>query len=682
MRETTRARRAQWAAQVVLMIGVAAFLLPCSAGRSSRSAPPYPSDGAAPGPASGSGLATDGPLNLWPAHAMARIWRQQPVGQGGRVAIAAARNEYEPFQIVVSARGGDLTGITVQVSDLAGPAGTIKSWSIALYREHYVEVQSPSRLSPGPPGWYPDALIPFVSPVTGEPLDGPVYDAVPFNLSDGFNQPIWVDVYVPPATAAGIYTGLVTVTADAGLQATVPVELEVWSFMLPRRPAQQSSFGVIRQHLDQLYGLRGANDQAMALRRSFYQELIRHRLAPAILDDTIIPVDPQTGSVNLETAQAPGVSATAAATLHYYLDRLGMAAVGLPIFQDWPFPQALTTQRAQAKAYLAGWGTHFIKHGWADRLYIYLIDEPNSQAAYQLIRDWGALIDEVNAEYGTAIRFLVTEQPAPQQAAWGDLYGPVAIWAPCCDYVWQDMEDAAGQRTIAQRQALGEAVWWYTAMVQPSEAWLRSHGDPATLTEDYAPVWLLDYPPANLRIPSWLNQLSGLTGLLYWDTVYAGRSPDVWADPANLVVGRPPPQEGADYFLSDGLLLYPGHVETTGFDGPVPTMRLKWIREGMDDYDYIALLSGIGQRAFALEQVRTIARGWSDWDQDAAALYAARRQLGRRLDAHADQLAQEAYPRLWLPLVVRPRSPQRATWCEQRRRTARPVEQVRQGAHC
>lgn len=606
-----------------------------------------------PNPASPSGAIIDGPLVVWAADGMARIWREQEVGRGHLVSIAAARNEYEPFQIVVSARGGDLTGVNVRISDLIGPAGTINRLNITLYREHYVQVEHPSRFSPSPPGWYPDALIPF----SEHPAS--IFAGAPFQLADGFNQPIWLDLYVSPGAAAGKYTGVVTITADHGLQVTVPVELDVWKFMLPQQPTQRSAFGVIRLHLDKLYGpALGENPtRKLAIARGYYQELIRHRLAPMILDDVIIPPDPQTGAVDLETSPAPGVTETAAQNLHYYMDQQRMATVGLPIFPDWPFPQALTAQRAQAKQYLAAWGTFFAERGWHGRLYTYLLDEPDTAEAYQRIRDWSALVHEVNVEYRTSIKFLATEQPAPQEEAWGDLYGSVDIWVPCCDHVWQDLEYSDGQRTIAQRQALGEEIWWYTAMVQPSTAWLNVNNNPLVLEKNYAPIWLLDYPPANFRVPSWLNQLSGFTGLLYWDTVYTGRSADIWTDPANLVVERSLPRVGADYYLSDGLLFYPGHVNTIGFDGPIPTMRLKWIREGMDDYDYIALLSSIGHREFALEQVRTVARSWGDWDQEPAAFYAARQRLGEQLNSLADQLVEEPFSRVWMPVVMHAQKP-------------------------
>ena len=72
-------------------------------------------------------------------------------------------------------------------------------------------------------------------------------------------------------------------------------------------------------------------------------------------------------------------------------------------------------------------------------------------------------------------------------------------------------------------------------------------------------------------------------------------------------------------------------MATVGFDGPVPSLRLKWLRDSMDDYDYIALLKAHGEEAYALDQVRTLARGVDDWEMDPSLLYAARQQLGTRL---------------------------------------------------
>ena len=79
------------------------------------------------------------------------------------------------------------------------------------------------------------------------------------------------------------------------------------------------------------------------------------------------------------------------------------------------------------------------------------------------------------------------------------------------------------------------------------------------------------------------------------------------------------------------MLVYPGAY--VGVAGVVPSMRLKWLREGVEDYEYIELLKRRGRGAWALQTVRGIATDWSNWTQDTGALEAARRILGDAIAA-------------------------------------------------
>ena len=83
----------------------------------------------------------------------------------------------------------------------------------------------------------------------------------------------------------------------------------------------------------------------------------------------------------------------------------------------------------------------------------------------------------------------------------------------------------------------------------------------------------------------------------------------------------------------EGFLIYPGFRDRIGFDGPVPSIRLKWFREAVEDYAYIQLLRDAGEWPFARQQIQRFARGVGDWDDDTRALYEARRSMGERLSA-------------------------------------------------
>jgi hypothetical protein len=78
------------------------------------------------------------------------------------------------------------------------------------------------------------------------------------------------------------------------------------------------------------------------------------------------------------------------------------------------------------------------------------------------------------------------------------------------------------------------------------------------------------------------------------------------------------------------MLLYPGAAVGLHRTG-VPSIRLKWLRDGVDDFDYVELLKRRGEGEWALALVDSIAPDWVDWTRDVQALEATRSALGGRL---------------------------------------------------
>ena len=53
------------------------------------------------------------------------------------------------------------------------------------------------------------------------------------------------------------------------------------------------------------------------------------------------------------------------------------------------------------------------------------------------------------------------------------------------------------------------------------------------------------------------------------------------------------------------MLVYP--AEKVGYDGICPSLRLKAVRDAIEDYEYLAILDGLGRRAEALQIVAPLA---------------------------------------------------------------------------
>jgi hypothetical protein len=77
----------------------------------------------------------------------------------------------------------------------------------------------------------------------------------------------------------------------------------------------------------------------------------------------------------------------------------------------------------------------------------------------------------------------------------------------------------------------------------------------------------------------------------------------------------------------EGSLLYPG--VDAGVQGFITSIRLKQIREGLEDYEYLTILARRQSRSVAEAVVKKIARSWHDWDTDARHLLHARAEIAR-----------------------------------------------------
>ncbi len=201
---------------------------------------------------------------------------------------------------------------------------------------------------------------------------------------------------------------------------------------------------------------------------------------------------------------------------------------------------------------------------------------------------------------GISTVIAMTPTPALYDDGSGTGRSAVDIWV-----VLPKMYDAAPKR-ISEVLQKGDKVWFYNALVQ----------------DGYSPKWQIDFDPINYRIPhGFINQSLGLTGVLYWQV-------DLWTkDPWKDVQTH---SDKDDYYPGEGMLVYPG--KQVGIKGVVPSMRLKWVREGVEDYEYIEILKRLGRKNWALTVSQSVGLDWKNWTRDPNILESARRRLGEEIE--------------------------------------------------
>jgi len=546
---------------------------------------------------------------VWTTHALAKIRPLDPPpgGPARETVIFAARNEFEPFQLVLRSETGDLADVDVQVSDLYGPREAFFSNSnITVYLERYLNLKAASS-DEGDAGEWPDPLIPRVDQYFHERRN-----AFPFRLESGRNQPLWIEVYVPLRTPPGTYRGVVTVSAAGAVVASIPLVLTVWNFDLPSTSSLKTSFGfngvaALKQHRGQY-----TNDQDLLdITKVYAKAALLHRIS--IHGGTLSPPrsNERGGSLVIDWDN--------------YDREVGPFLDGTVFSQSEPLPGARATTvdlrldaglntEEKKVLYWREWVKHFREKGWLDRLFYYVWDEP-SPSDLPKVKERGRVARNASPE----LRNLVTTPLSDL------LLDEIDIWAPLINCFeprpgfWDFCHITASREAYDPEIQQGKSLWWYQAC--------SSHGcggGGGAYFEGW-PSYVIDIPAMANRIMEWLTWVYRVEGELYYNLVEAyGREIDPWND-IYLFGGN-----------GDGTLFYPGRPGQIGGSThiPIESIRLKLIREGLEDYEYLTSLSNIDSQ-LAQESARKLVTKTYQWNRDPEALYSVRQALGEKLNTRS-----------------------------------------------
>jgi hypothetical protein len=61
-------------------------------------------------------------------------------------------------------------------------------------------------------------------------------------------------------------------------------------------------------------------------------------------------------------------------------------------------------------------------------------------------------------------------------------------------------------------------------------------------------------------------------------------------------------------------------------------MRLKWLRDGVEDHEYVQIPKDLGKADLAMQIARSVGPDWTNWTRDPNAIEAARQKLGEAID--------------------------------------------------
>lgn len=493
-----------------------------------------------------------------------------------KFSISLAKNEREGCQFSIAAK--DDIPIVVTVGDFTNEAGNTLETSV--FREAYIEVPYKGSIFSD---FFPDGLIPYD-------------EKTPITVEKNMNQTFYIEAVSVADSPAGTYTAPVELLFDGKIIAKTSITAQVWNFTLPEESALETAVGLTGEIFELAAGLENNNygintwlsfydgsivltEEQRAVYKAYYDFLLEHKLCPNHLPYDILD----------ERADA-------------YMSDPRVTAFCIPYPED-------------DKKLLAYWEKVNSNPEWAEKAYFYPVDEPtNTQGRIESFTERTERLAELCPGYHMVCPFTADTQIT-------DVNGntmPVFLFEEdkcdiLCPIIYTPDTDEGFTEWLAKKQSEGDRAWWYVCCA-PSD--------------DSGYCNLFTYQNGiKHRMMFWQNFAAGYQGFLYYATCNLWNYADPWTNSITFaeafVQGT-----GADE-AGDGLLLYPG--PPVGEEGPVASLRLKCVTDGIDDFDYLTLAAEKLGTDAAKEYVSRISKTYTDYSLDAQELYTVRHELGEAL---------------------------------------------------
>ncbi len=544
-------------------------------------------------------------LNVWTISPATKVQPTTLPGTQKSITLEGARQSYASYQIIVTASSA-LTNVNLTASSLSDNAGhSLLASNLTFFCEVFIDYtgvvesepgsQPVPKNSPTHDGRVPDPLIPFFDPYTPGRGVG-----APFDVGTGQNQPVWLDIYIPAGTPPGVYNGMITATANLETPVIIPIALTVWNLTLPDMNSITTHFTM---HTDEAItnyhgGTSACSGSSCYLDWNKPKARTIVKRYEELLHDSRISVEPNFVYDPQGTSCVPPSDwSTYDAAMQPYLDGSywndGVPSSWIPTpftpGANWGIDANCT--KAQYRAIGSAWSSHLKAKGWFNKAIAYALDEPDS-SSFPAIAAQSSVLQSSDPAW----KAHIMDTTAPKPSNVGILNPALGIYTvPPSGYDRWGLDPTTPAANIPYGRsnwpslfAQGIQLWFYESIAQ---------GAPYPT---FAVNTLLGYEPLILLWGSWYEKA---TGFLYWDTTaWTANSP--WGQ--NIAWGK----------SGDGVLLYPGNHDGAlspigspagvSIDGPVPSYRLKMVRQGLQDWALFRLADQHGLTAYAQSQVATV----------------------------------------------------------------------------
>ena len=530
------------------------------------------------------GQASGATFPVWVAPRLVRVGQTDAPGTTTSINLSSARGETVAAQVIVQAPSGGLTNVNVTASALTGPGGaTIAASNVTLYREYYITV---TRTQGVPQGGSNQPEGSGTSGTYAEPL-------IPFN-----DPQTWSSLC---GTSASLKACNATVSAGQ--------DQPYWIDFFVPRGATNSPAG---SYTGSIFITADQGSATIPVTLTVWNFELPLQPSEGSLWSLFAPATGSTDNDIKNLAQAlmrnklmywsdvPGNAASDITTF-------GLIRSGLEYYHNFSIPcnepNPMPPGSIPSASQIGTWAATYPAGLPVD---IYVLDEWNEVAMCTSAARTDLTTTATNAHTANpSVKTTITAfTPEPS------LSGSIDHW------VLLDSHES----------------WPTLPWTGPGD--LSSYAS-CNIGKGNTPEWMVDYPPINERSQAgFLNYTEQAVGILYYraDGWTAGNTIDSWNHVDTTACGGGLARPG------DGIFLYP--PAPIGSTESAPGIRLKSIRDGIQDFEYAHMLHNLRQDAFvnstlqSLAGPQPIAFSWTNWkhEDNGAAVENARQALGQKLN--------------------------------------------------
>ena len=506
--------------------------------------------------------------------------------------VTMAKGETESIQIILTPNQ-EVSSVEVVTYDLYDGYAKLPKENIEVYWEKYLEITKKFNDNPNysKGSFVPDALLPMET-------------AVSYNenkIAANENQGIWLDITTTSGTPTAKYSGQIEVIVD-GKKYSHELIVNVLDIDLSAVEGEVNFWSL---HMRDSFATNEM-DSSDEMAAAYFEKLLEYNV------QTDLPFSGEGGAEAFAQMVKKYYDYPGFSSYRFYYERSNYWEAG--VLSWYVNPKVLEEYvRALAMLSVEDHRNYFDK---AFFLLLNIIDEPYSEDAYKKVelaygRLHTALADiserlleefaghdnyyfyeEVVKQCIANIPLTIAESMPTVADTLENEYGLDYITHNASLAFYDTLEKREEYNSYVESLEDGDSIntekWWYTC-VSPTYPYPSNH---------------LDDDVLGLKTLFWMQNLYEVDGHLNWAVSY-------YQDGSSNGIGRDPYTDG-DYMgvlpMGDGYMTYPGYPY--GIYGPVMSIRLAVMRDGVDDAKYMEIIRSLyaEQGADASEYLASICK--------------------------------------------------------------------------